>query len=106
MAVRSNLLEDLLPRRFNVGLSSILGITNLPGQLSISIQYMSGGTLEIVAPGASIGWGNGWVMPQFSIATFDANGTIWLASSGATTVVSVITGRGEGFAGASLGFRG
>lgn len=106
MSVRSNLSSDILPYRANIGLSQLIGITGLPGQISISIQYISGGTLEIASLGASIGWGQGWLVPAQSIVSMDLTSTLWLASSGATTSITVLVGRGEGFAGASFGFRG
>lgn len=89
-----------------MGLSTLIGLTGLPGQLSISLQYLAGGTLEIVHRGASIGWGQGWIMPAQSIISIDTNGTVWLASAGSTTTVMVLRSRSQGFEGASFGFRG
>lgn len=105
MAV-NKILGDLLPTRVFIGLSSIIGITCLPGQQALTMQYLNGGTLEIVSPPASINWGQGFVVPSNAILTFDLSGVVWLASSGATTTVQVIRGRGQGFEGASMGFRG
>lgn len=97
---------NLVPQRFNVGLSAIFGITNMPGQLSVSIEYYSGGTLEIVNPNASISWGQGWIIPTGSIVSIDTNSIIYLASSGTTTTIGVLIGQRQGFFGASLGYRG
>lgn len=103
---RESISSDLLPQRINVGLSSLIGITGLPGQMSISLQYLSGGTLEIVSLGASIGWGQGWIIPAQSIISADTSGTLWLASSGATTTIMVLRARSQGFEGASYGLNG
>lgn len=97
---------DLLPQRVNVGLSALIGITGLPGQFSLSLQYAAGGTLEIASLGASVGWGQGWLFPLNSIVSIDISSTVWLASSGATSTVMVLRSRSHGFEGASMGFRG
>jgi hypothetical protein len=88
---REAISADLLPQRVNIGLSSLIGITGLPGQMAVSLEYLSGGTLEIVSLGASVGWGQGWIIPSQSIISADTNATIWLASSGATTISLSVT---------------
>lgn len=104
---REQISGDVLPLQINVGLSALVGVTGLPGQMSVSLQYIAGGSLEIVSLGASIGWGSGWPIPASSIVTIDTGGTVWLASSGgATTIVAVLRARSQGFEGASLGFGG
>ena len=106
MALPYDLSGNLVPQRFNVGLSAILGIANIPGQLAIAIQYYSGGTLEIVNPNTNISWGQGWLVPANSIVSMDTNSTVYLASSSATTTVGILRAQGQGFQGASLGYRG
>lgn len=103
---RDKVLGDLLPSRVFVGLSTLIGITSLPGQQALSLEYLSGGTLEIVSSGASVGWGQGFIVPSNAILSFDVSGTIWLAASSATTTIMVLRGRSQGFEGASLGFLG
>lgn len=103
---REQLIGDLLPSRVNVGLSAIIGITSLPGQLALSLQYLNGGTLEIVSATAPVAPGSGFILPANVILSFDTTGTIWLASQAATTTVMVLRGRSQGFEGASLGFNG
>ncbi len=78
----------------------------MPGQLTVTIQYYSGGTLEIVNPNASISWGQGWLFPAGSIVSIDTTSMIYLASSGATTTIGVLIGQNQAFYGASLGYRG
>ena len=96
-------LYDVLPGRVNIGVSTILGVTCLPGQNCLTLEYLSGGTLEIVNPVAGIGVGQGFLVPNNAILTFDLSGILWLASSGATSIAMVIRGRGAGFEGATLG---
>lgn len=103
---REQLIGDLLPSRVNVGLSALIGITALPGQLALSLQYLTGGTLEIVSATAPVGAGSGFIMPANVILSFDTTGTIWLSSQSATTTVMVLRGRSQGFEGASLGYFG
>ncbi len=103
---REKIIFDLVPSRVAVGLSSIIGITALAGQQALSLEYFDGGTLLIVNPGASMGWANGFIVPDSAILSFDAAGTIWLAATGATVTVNVLRGRSQGFEGASLGFTG
>lgn len=103
---REGIAGDFLPQRISVGLSALVGITGLPGQVALSLQYLSGGTLEIASLGASVGWGAGWIIPASSIISGDISGTIWLASSGTTTTVMVLRSRSQGFEGASMGYLG
>lgn len=91
-------IAAFVPERLAVGLSTIVGVTVLAGQVSVSMEMLSGQTLEIVAaPGASVGWGQGFPFPTNAIMSFDSIGTMWLAASGATALVVVLRGRSEGF---------
>jgi hypothetical protein len=99
-------IYDILPGRISVGLSSVIGITCLPGQNALTLEYLSGGTLEIVNPPANINWGQGFIVPNTAILSFDLSGILWLASSGATSTAMIVRGRGQGFAGATLGTTG
>lgn len=73
--------------RLAVGLSSVFGLTGLPGQIGIKVQYLSGGTLEI--GGASLTWGQGAIMPTLvAPEVIQTAGTIYLVASGATTIVT------------------
>lgn len=87
-----------VPERVAVGLSTVIGVTVRPGQVSVSLEMLSGQTLEIVAsPGSSISWGQGFPFPTNAIMSFDSIGTMWLAASGATAMVVVLRGLSEGF---------
>lgn len=108
--MREKISYNMVVQRLNVGPSAIIGITAVPGQLSLGIQYLSGGTLEIMSP--SYGFtgtpvsGQGYPIQAGLQYNFDCAGTIYLASVSATSVVSVVRGLAKGFEGASLGFKG
>lgn len=73
--------------RLAVGLSSVFGLTGLPGQIGIYVQYLAGGSLEI--GGASLTWGQGCVMPTLvAPAIINTAGTIYLVASGATAIAT------------------
>jgi hypothetical protein len=71
-----------------VGLSSIQGLTGLPGQVGVFVRYVSGGTLQI--GGASLTWGSAGIASSSGNFghEFPCSGTIYFASTGATTIVS------------------
>lgn len=92
-------IADFVPERVAIGLSAIVGISVMPGQLSVSLEMLSGQTLEIVNPNTPVLWGSGFPFPTNAIMSFDSIGTMWLAASGATAVVVVLRGRSEGFEG-------
>lgn len=87
-----------------VGLSSIIGLTSIPGQLPYTVlRYLSGGTLEIVGIGGTqVGTGFTGLIPPATVGSgfqlragdpplyLDMSGTIYFLSSGATSIVSVI----------------
>lgn len=70
-----------------IGLSTITGITGLPGQLAMSFRVLSGGTLEI--GGASLTWGQGCVLSNSAavVYPFNVSGTFYVAATGSTVLV-------------------
>jgi len=96
---REKVIADFIPERITVGLSSIIGVSVRPGQISVSLEWLSGGTLLIVNPNTPALWDQGFVVPGSAICSFDMIGTLYLAAQSATTVVSVLRGRSQGFEG-------
>lgn len=96
---REKVIAGFEPYSVAVGLSSLIGLTVMPGQINLSMQYMSGGTLRIESYGASLGSMQGFIVPTNAILTFDTIGTVWLSSAGATSIVQVLVGRSQGFEG-------
>jgi hypothetical protein len=87
---------SIIPERFTVGLSSIVGVTAFGGQNSVMLRYISGGSLEIggtyaAASGATtpFTWGKGYLVSSNEIA-FNQMGTFYMAATGSTTVVHVL----------------
>lgn len=108
--MREKIAYNMVVQRLNVGVSAIIGVTAVPGQLSVALQYMSGGTLEIFNPvygftGTPV-TGQGYPIVAGAAFGFDCAGTFFLASTGATSVVAVMRGLAKGFEGATLGTKG
>jgi len=94
MAADSDCPGGLSSKRFAVGLSTIIGLTGIPGQcgLYVRLTNASGSTLEI--GGASLTWGQGFQMPDSSNVTtsqvfFPVKGTVYFVATGATANVTV-----------------
>lgn len=94
MAADSDCVGGLSSAQLQVGLSTIIGLTGVPGQCGIYVRLTnaSGSTLEI--GGASLTWGQGFQMPDSSNVTtsqvfFPIRGTVYFCATGATANVSV-----------------
>ena len=90
---------SLLPEKFVIGLSSILGITALAGQNACSVKYASGGSLEIGGTAAmttggitAFTWGNGYLMGTSEIFNANMMGTFYVAATGATVTCFIMRG--------------
>ena len=117
-------LYSVLPTRFFVGVGATVAVflDNFPGQKSLTVKYMNGGTLEILpaSVGASfvqgtstIGTpfsagstqslamlaalsGTGYLMGTSEVLTFDGPTRMYLSATSATTTVCIIRGLSAG----------
>jgi len=78
--------------RVAVGLSGIVGITVVPGQMAFTIKNMGGGTLFIGGATLSVDGSNGYPMGLSEVLTLDLRATSFFTSVGATTIISFIRG--------------
>lgn len=83
-------------QRVTIGLSSIIGITLTAGQVATLVKYLSGGTLEF--GGASLSWGQGYVVSANEAVAADSSGTLYACATGSTVVVCILRGKSSGFA--------
>ncbi len=86
--------QALRGRSVNVGLSSIIGVSFLAGSEWNIIKYSSGGSLEI--GGISLTWAAGYLYSVNEVLSFPCNGSAYLAATGATVVVQVLSGLSAG----------
>jgi len=90
-----------IPEKVVVGLSSIIGLTSIPGQNSLQIKYGSGGSLEIGSTVIGLGaspftWGVGYLMGTSEVLYGSLNSMVYLAATGATVTCYVIRGVSPG----------
>lgn len=91
---REDDIHSHVGERHVIGLSQIVGVTVLPGQVSTLFKYFSGGSLEI--GGASLTWGSGYLMAVGEALSIDNAATFYLAATGATTIAYSLRGRSAG----------
>lgn len=84
--------------RFAVGLSQIIRVTPDPFAYRTSIKAISGGTLELLSPrlsgtstAAGFSAGSGWPFIANEVVSWIGPASYYLMSSGATTIVSLVT---------------
>lgn len=77
-------------KQINIGVSAIVGVTVAPYQSAIVLDYQSGGTVWI--GGASTTVGQGFLLKSGFPLAFNACGTFYMASAGATSVVQIFGG--------------
>lgn len=82
--------------RFDVGLSTIIGVTVQPGQIVTAFKYFDGGTLEIVSGSTPSPWGLGYVFGVGEALEIDSSSTSFFAATGATVTVMALRGRSAG----------
>lgn len=80
-----------------IGLSTIVGITVIPGQIAVSLKYGAGGSLEI--GGASLTWGAGYLFGTAEVKDFNSAATFYVAAKGATVTAYIMRGMAAGAAG-------
>ena len=86
---RGNLAEGISAFRYDVGLSAIVEIPAVPGQLGMTIRRVNGGTMEI--GGASLTWGTGHICSNTEVGTgsiIPITDSIYVAASGATVEIT------------------
>lgn len=89
-------IHQMLGRRISVGLSTIIGVTVVAGQLAQAIKYFSGGSLEIGCTSGG-GWGTAYLMGTSEVVNVDNAGTFYLAATGATAIAHMITAKSQGY---------
>lgn len=77
-----------------VGLSAIIGVTIQSGYCATVVKYASGGSLEI--GGSSMSWGTGYLFGVNEAVSINMRGTFFLAATGATATVYLLTGLSQG----------
>lgn len=85
-----------------IGLSSIIGITSIPGQCMARIQRSAnGGTLWM--GGATLSWGNGYHVIGTGLGStnpenffFPVSGSVFFCAAGATCMVNILYDRRVG----------
>lgn len=88
-------IKALQSRIVAVGLSSIIGITVIPGQIVANLKQFSGGSMVI--GGATLSWTNGYQLSTGEILNLDCSGTFFLAATGATAIAHLLLGKSSGF---------
>jgi len=86
---RVGLAEGMSAFQMDVGLSSIVEIPAIAGQVGLAIRRVAGGTMEI--GGQSLTWGQGQVVSITEVSTgniIPVTGPIYVAASGATLTIS------------------
>lgn len=94
MAADSDCVGGLSSKQFAVGLSTVIGLTGVPGQCGLWVRQTNatGSTLEI--GGASLTWGQGFQLPDCTNVNtsqifFPVKGTVYFCATGATANVTV-----------------
>lgn len=90
-------ITSLIGQVVTIGGSSIVGITVMPGEISLFVQYLSGGTIWVGGSTLSIGTGYLWDVSNIKALSFeDFSGTVYMIA-GVTAQISVLYGRSPGF---------
>jgi len=85
---------SVYPEQLAIGPGTQCDIIQMPGQNSISIKWMGGGSLSIVGSSLSVGctfaFANLYTLAITEIVNTNLMGTISLLASGVTTTVQVL----------------
>lgn len=89
-------VDNIVSSKLTIGLSTIVGITGVAGDNSITFKYFSGGSLEI--GGASLTWGSGYLLGTNEIVNIPVGGigAFYLAATGSTVIAYMLKGRTPG----------
>ena len=89
-----NLTKGLLGQAVNVGLSAVLGVTVVSGQLGCIFKFVTGGSL--VLGGATLTWTNGYLVSPGEALNMNVSSTFYLAASGATAQCFILKSLSQG----------
>ena len=97
---RTDDVFQFLPQQLVIGLSQIFGVTIGAGQVSVSLKWFSGGTLEIggtyvlssTGVTTAFTWGTGYVLDTTESLSSNMSGNFYLAASGSTVVAMLLRG--------------
>lgn len=99
--MRSTDIHSLYPETLHIPTGATCTISPIPGQLSVTVKYGSGGTLWF--QGASFSSGSSFAVAQryligsSDVLTFHGAGPFRLEATGATVVAYIVRGRSAGF---------
>lgn len=97
MSWSDNTIFSVIGNIITVGASQIYGITLLPGQNTLYVQYLSGNTIYVGGATTTVGVGYLWDVSNIKSLSFeDFSGTLYIAA-GVTAQFSVMVGRRPGF---------
>lgn len=82
--------------RIAVGLSGVVGVTVIPGQVAVTLKYVSGGT-NIDLGGTALVSGSGYPLATTEIFNMTCAGTFYMTAAGATAIIAVVRGKSSGF---------
>lgn len=87
---------SFLGQRYYVGLSAIIGVTVLPGQVATVFKHGGGGTLWAGGPSLAVG-ASAYLMTTGEAINIDNSGTVYFVSSGITSTLYLFMGKSSGF---------
>lgn len=94
MASSSDRVFSIVTDTVNVGLSTVIGISYMPGQCALQIKHRSGGSLmlggQVNFAGATFNWTNGYLFSVGEALSFDTGGNVYLRAVGATVICDVL----------------
>ncbi len=80
---------SVITERVNVGLSAVIGITGGPNVVSVTLEYLTGGTCELMGASTQAA-GTGYLLGSGRDLTLGGPATVFLLSAGATSTVMVL----------------
>lgn len=82
-----------------IGISQVLRVQGAAYQETVSLKYLSGGSLEIVPPqlsgsstAAGNAWGKGYLVGSSEVIAWRGGAAMYFAATGATAVVQQLIG--------------
>lgn len=70
-----------------VGLSTVVGLSLVPGQVELRVRRLDGSTLEI--GGASVQIGNGFMLQTLAESVFHVTGQLYAVAGGTQSILAV-----------------
>lgn len=94
---RSEDISIFKPERLDVGVSQVVGVTLVAGQISIILKYFSGGSLEVIDPlaqgGQTVLGGSGYMLATSEALNSSMIGTFYLTATGSTATAMLLRGK-------------